>query len=108
MSTMHSLRMLCFERNEKIMDLERHIEHLENVIKIAKMKWRELKDAPLETWVLLAWGSYASGPMGHAIASRINGIWRDQNDDRVETDGFIAFAWMPLPDLLNIQITNNQ
>ena len=55
MSTMHSLRMLCFERNEKIMDLERHIEHLENVIKMVVLsqgwdgnndeRWSKLYDS---------------------------------------------------------------
>ena len=64
-----------------------------------RMSWKQLNTAPTETWVLLAWGSNASGPMGYAIALRHNGVWRDQHDDRVETDGYRAFAWMPLPDL---------
>ena len=55
MATMHSLRMLCFERNEKIMDLERRIEHLENVIKMVVLsqgwdgnndeRWSKLYDS---------------------------------------------------------------
>ena len=35
MATIHSLRMLCFERNDKIMDLERRIKQLEEVAKMA-------------------------------------------------------------------------
>ena len=54
MATMHSLRMLCFERNEKVMDLERRIEHLENVIKMVVLsqgwdgndeRWSKLYDS---------------------------------------------------------------
>ena len=55
MATMHSLRMLCFEHNEKIMDLERRIECLENVIEMVVLsqgrdgnndeRWSELYDS---------------------------------------------------------------
>jgi hypothetical protein len=71
-----------------------------------EMNWRELNDAPLETFVLLAWGSNASGPMGIEIAKQVKGVWRDQQDERVEADGYRAFAWMPLPDLPNARISS--
>jgi hypothetical protein len=55
MTTMHSLRMMCFDRNKKIMELERHIEHLESVIKTVVLsqgwdgnndeRWSELYDS---------------------------------------------------------------
>ena len=55
MATMHSLSMLCFEHNEKIMDLERRIECLENVIKMVVLsqgwdgnndeRWAKLYDS---------------------------------------------------------------
>ena len=64
-------------------------------------EWRELKDAPDSEYVLLAWGSNTSGPMRHAIASKSSGVWRDQYSERVEVDGYCAFAWMPLPSLPN-------
>lgn len=65
------------------------------------MNWHHISEAPEETWMLVAFGSKASGPLGHVIASLRGGVWRDQNGERVETDGYSVFAWMPLPDLPN-------
>jgi hypothetical protein len=72
------------------------------------MNWQPMDKAPSETLVLLAWGSNASGPMGHEIAKLNSGEWRDAGGERVETDGYRVFAWMPLPDLPNSAITSSQ
>jgi len=64
------------------------------------MKWNSLTTAPNNTPVLIVWGTNSNGAAGLTVAFRHNGVWREiSSGDRIETEGFRALAWMPLPEL---------
>ena len=64
------------------------------------MKWNiNLEEAPLNTFVLVRWGTRTSGNMGCEIARWTGKAWRDGRDERVDMEGFIVTGWQLLPPL---------
>jgi len=65
--------------------------------------WQTFETAPKDREVLVAWGSVASGPMGHDIMKHLRGdTWESTlSGDRLPAGGYSLIAWMPLPALPN-------
>ena len=61
------------------------------------MIWQTKSNAPVNIEVLVKWETKSYGPQGYEIAKFDGKNWRDNRDEKVETEGYEVLGWMLLP-----------
>jgi hypothetical protein len=59
-----------------------------------------MSTAPKDTAILISWGTNSSGHLGYDVGiSYRDGLWKSEiSHDTINSGGYCAIAWMPLPE----------